>query len=368
MTRSNILRQRLRGGAVGLGVLLAGGGALAQTNPPRTIPELDGFSLPAARPTVVPTPEPTTRPPDVESPSATPVPVATPTPRPTPTPRATPAPRRASLSPTPAVPRPLRTPLAQAPVAAPSLTPLPSPQRARQAPPVALSGHGTAASSMVLPWAAGAGVLALLALGYAWRQRRDRRRTEDNERSGDIAAVDTGPAPAGPVPPPPSPLRALLEVEFMPTRAGTNVLSASVEYRLTVRNAGTIAATAIRLDLRLFGAGPSQQAVLAALAAGPIDRPATAPFDLAPGAVVTLDGMAMHPKETLDVLAEALGADAPAVFVPVLSVRLRYDWVGGTGQLARAFAVGLVRGGAKLQPFRRDDARMYDRVAALAVA
>ena len=149
----------------------------------------------------------------------------------------------------------------------------------------------------------------------------------------------------------------------MPKRAGTNLLSAAVEYSLAIRNTGTQTASGVRLDIRMLCAGPDQDAILAGLFAQGIAQPITPPFDVLPQAMLTLDGMVMHPKETLTLL------DVPgqALFVPVLAVQIRYGWAGGEGQTARSYVVGMVRGeGSRLQPFRRDGiARMFETVAAL---
>ncbi len=82
-----------------------------------------------------------------------------------------------------------------------------------------------------------------------------------------------------------------------------------------------------------------------------------------PGATIELGGMAMHPKQTL----EPLDVSGKVLFVPVLTVNLTYGWVGGSGQTARSYVIGIDRGAeAKLQPFRLDaPPRMYDSVAAL---
>ena len=170
-----------------------------------------------------------------------------------------------------------------------------------------------------------------------------------------------------PVPPPvatpPSETRATLELECIAKRAGTNLSSAAIEYSLVVTNRGTAAATGIRLDVRFLSAGPQQDALLAALFSTPIANPITAPFDLPVAGAVELGGMALHPKETLDVME----AGGKQLFVPVLAVNLRYDWESGSGQTARSYVIGIDRGGdSKLQPFRVDSAaRMYQNVSAL---
>ena len=183
-----------------------------------------------------------------------------------------------------------------------------------------------------------------------------------------IAAVPVAPAIAPNLPTPSLPGRATLDLDLVPKRAGTNLLSAAVDYTIVIDNRGDVAATGIRLDVRLLSAGPRQDALIAALFDAPIAQPATAPFDLPPGSAVELGGMALHPKDTLEIM-EVSGR---ALFVPVLTVNVTYGWdaggESGTGQTARSYVIGIDRGGdAKLQPFRVDaGARMHDAVGALA--
>ena len=74
-----------------------------------------------------------------------------------------------------------------------------------------------------------------------------------------------------------------------------------------------------------------------------------------------LDGMAMMPKEMLNVMT----VEGRSLFVPVLAINLRYEWDGGSGQTATSYVIGIDRGeGAKLAPFRLDGAsRMRDDVS-----
>ncbi len=160
--------------------------------------------------------------------------------------------------------------------------------------------------------------------------------------------------------------RAQIELALRTRRAGTNLTSAAVDYEIGVRNTGNAAARGIRLDIRLLSASAEQDAVLTALFAAPIDKPPVAPFDLEPGADVSLGGMAMMPKEALSILT----VQDKAFFVPVMSVNALYHWEpgeahGGNGQTATAFVIGIDRGeDAKMGPFRADTGpRMFDGVS-----
>lgn len=386
----------------GTGVIAAA--AQAQSNgASQTIPGLDSYSLPSSRPTPrpIPTPAPTTRPRDVPSPEPSrPLPAASPavpSEGATPVPRATapaaddrppPVPPTGADGSSPTAPGP-------SPVALPDAAPAPG-----ESPPSAVPT--TAAGPAPFPdpeaprpliepgrwgWAGVAVVAMLFALLGIWLWWRDRTPVERAEQRRDSrhqifelgAAPDAPAVTSAPEAPPPiaaasapvaQPARAMLDIALTPKRAGTNLLSASVEYRLDVHNGGDLPATDVRLDIRLFGAGREQDAILAALYASPIAQPITAPFEIEPGAALHLDGVAMHPRDTLEPLAPG-AAGGPALFVPVVSVNLRYGWAcGGAGQSAGAFVIGIVRGeGGKLQPFRRDGtARMHDMVAALPYA
>lgn len=390
------------------------------STPAQTIPGLDDFDLPSSRPTprAPPSPEPTTNPrPAASATSAgvepprpaptiratpTPVPTRAPAPRSSTAPLATPTPRAlpSALPAAPIVATP-RRPVAPQTAAATSAGPLPQPSSgpvAIKTPEARLATPPEAAhDATAWPWLAAGGLLSILALigaGLWWRRLRtddvpEPRRATSHEiflldpagPPGDLAPeTDFAPAPIPVAPPaaisvaqptqrpeaPAEPLaRAQLTLAFTPKRAGTNLLSAAVEYLVTIRNTGAASATGIRLDIRLLGAGRQQQALVETLFAGPIAQPITAPFDLAPDSIAELGGMAMHPKDTIEVIE----ANGRTLFIPVIAVNLRYGWDGGDGQTAHAYVVGIDRGpDAKFAPFRLDGPpRMHNQVASAAV-
>lgn len=380
--------------------MASGTAALAQnTVPAQPLPGLDSFSLPSNRPTprAAPSPEPTTNPRPVETETVAP-PVVTPTARATAAPRATPTTARPAprATPTPTAERiPAPRPTASAtpdvpPVAAPTVaptpiatdTPTPAPSAEPSAAPTAPVTPVATDNSWV--WPVGGGLALLIAIGLGlWRRRRPP--VDSVTDKGALVAEDVAPAeepvavvpvaPAAPevVPPVPAAVpvisdpvaeaRPTIAFELMPKRAGTNLLSAAVEYQIVLRNTGDAAATGIRLDIRLMSAGPQQDATIAALFAAPIDRPITAPFDLPAGVAVELSGMALHPKASLEIM----DMGGKAMFVPVLTVVAHYDWADGNGRAAQAYVIGIDRGaGGKLAPFRIDSgARMYDTVRAI---
>lgn len=172
-----------------------------------------------------------------------------------------------------------------------------------------------------------------------------------------------------PVPPTPPPAtthrsRAALDIELKPKRAGTNLLSAAVDYDVVVHNSGDAVAKDVRVDVRLLSAGAEQDGWIGRLFASPIERPITPPFDLPPGGAIELSGMAMLPREAVSVM----NVQGRALFVPVLAINLLYAWDGGSGQTATSHVVGIDRGeGAKMAPFRLDGPpRMHEGVSQLA--
>jgi hypothetical protein len=371
-----------------LSLLFVEGAALAQNvQAPPLVPGLEDFQLPAS-PSTTPTPLPT--------PAPTPVPTATPVAplrRAAPTPVPTSAPPATRDRPTAlAVPTPTPTP---SPTPAPLQdSPLPSATPVVPVAPVADSRADAGGSR--IPAVIALVVLAALALGGLALFRR-RRRTDqwDHEEipvevvsPAEPALLEVPPAdvptqaplvsaaPDVPAPPPPaspapsflrpaaspaSTARAQIELDLRPVRAGTNLTSAAVDYEVTVRNAGEATATDIRVDLGLISAAADQDAVLSGFFAAPIGRPLVAPFVLAPGQQISLSGMAMRPRDTLNVFSVQ---DRP-LFVPLFALNVLYGWEGGaTGQSANAWVIGIERAdGGKMQPFRLDTPpRMFDRV------
>lgn len=322
--------------------------ALAQTNtqtPPTSIPGLERFSLPGS-PTPAPTPLPTLVPPPVATPTPAapvrPAPAATPAPRATPSATPTPA---ATAAPT-ASPTPAPT-TAPAPVASTTTTPMPEPMPSPAPPPQA-----QAAPEIDPRWWLVGGALALLG---GWLALRRRTTSEP--------AVEAF-APAEIVPPPP-PSRARLAIELRPSRAGLNLLSATVDCEVRVTNIGDAPAERVRVAVRLFSAHAGQDAELAAFHAQPAVRPVAPPFALAPGESRAVRAVAALPHADI----RPLDAAGRPMFVPVLAVNALYDAGQGVeGRTAQAFVVGIERvDSPKLAPFWLDQPpRTVTEVAARA--
>ena len=361
-----------------------GNGSAAQT-----LPGLDNFSLPPSQPT--PTPSPTPAPVIAPLPTPTASPRPTPTPRvtpraiptPTPTPRvtATPTPR-ATASPTPAA-----TPTAIAvPTPTPTPTPIPTPTPTATPTPVEAATPSPAATTVptIAPdsgsdygWLIGLAVVLGLGGAGAWWWRRRRADAADEPVTPTAPAPIPKPQPfrprtpaASPATPPapvPAPIsapvgdRGRLSLSLHPRRAGLNLLSATVEAELVVRNDGSAPAQAIRIGAALIGATPGQGDEIAPVFDQPVVRPATPPFALGPG----------EERRIRLVVAQAradivpLTAGGRTLFVPVVAVNALYDAGAGiAGQSARGFAVGVERvDSAKLAPFWLDQpARMHEQL------
>lgn len=396
--------------------LQPGGGApvprAAQTPPAASIPPPVVRTLPTPAPTparnprvAAPTPTPTpTRPPTQTppAPAAQPQPVVPPAALPTAAPTPEPSPIPTDTPTTEPLP-----PVVLPPIPEPTSEPSPA------APDI---DRGFRLNGRQAFAAIGGGAATLFLLGwltYLWLRRREEITDEPApERHAhttfDLGAADAPPVlpprpaapampppvPVSPPPPPPPPqpesvaaapshaeaapaalgeapaatqqllARASLDIELKPKRAGTNLLSAAVEYQILVTNSGDAPARLVTTDVRILTAGAQQDALLQALFAAPIEKPVTEPFDIAPGATAALDGMAMVPREVLNVMT----VEGRALFIPVLAINLRYEWDGGAGQTASSFVIGINRGeGAKMAPFRADGPpRMHSEVVQLA--
>lgn len=215
-------------------------------------------------------------------------------------------------------------------------------------------------------------IAVLLLAGGAFSFLRRRRTVEEP-----VAVEPAAPAAAPPPPSPPRPLpapapvippepasrvttraideaRPEIEITLIPKRAGTNLTSAAVDYQVVLRNTGPVAARDIRFGIYMLSASASQANDLQMIFAAPVDQPALPPFELAAGADVQLSGMALLPRENVNVMT----IDGKPWFVPVLAMKAEYRWgesVGAPGVATAAHMIGIDRGeGVKMAPFRLD--------------
>lgn len=319
------------------------------TPAPSPAPSVPRIAPPVRTPAPVPTPSP---------PAPAAVDSATPTaaPTPTPTPEPTPAPTLAPIA--PAVPTPMPTE--------------PTPEAFEPSIDEADQG-GVAGWLLPLAIAVAIGVVVVFLLA---RRRRDTAAEEqmdvlvdeaDESASEAPRAADAAepplPAPAFALPPAPAARpRAWLSFDIRPIRAGVNLLTATLEAEVTVRNEGDAAAEDIRLDLRLLSAHGEGDGALEALFDDPVLRGIVPAFALAPGESRTVTRLVTLPRGAINVLT----AGGRPMFVPVAAVNLRYVTAGRPAQSAGAVAIGVERAGSeKLAPLWLDvPARMHDSVAA----
>jgi hypothetical protein len=368
--------------------------AVAQTTPsgPQTDPSLDRFSLPpSTRPSPKPTP-PASGP--IIAPLSSPTPagpiVATPTPAPsaaptlsarTPAPVATPVRRPADVTAQPAPsPTPVATPTnaAAVPETTPTTAPIAEPTPAATASEPTTVEQPSGGISNGLWVAIGAALLGIVALGGFLLGRRRGAREEEVVEPVEPQPVVAPPEPAraasGTVNIParrraPDEASPRLEITLIPKRAGTNLMSAAVDYRVVIRNAGTVAARDIRFAMYMLSASARQAQDLQMIFAAAIEQPVVTPFDLAPDQEMDLFGMAMLPREQVNVMT----IDGKPWFVPVLAMKAEYRWgenVGAPGVATAAHMIGIDRGeGAKMAPFRLDGGpHMHPEVAERKVA
>jgi len=353
----------------------------ANTQPPRTIPGLDNFSIAPATPRGFPAPIPTPTP----APAPSPTPLLSIQPLPTPAPRETPS--KAARAPAPA-PAASPTPIAAPP--APIAAPTPAATRSPVTSPVAMPSPETTAAPAAAPALAPSttahgsrswwllaliGLALAVAAGVVWFLRRrssdaDHREMPAEERGGGavaprrkVAAPSPAPAPVGPpVRPLGSDARPRLEIAFTPRRAGTSTTNVMVDYDIVVRNVGEIAAEGVRMRIDLVSAGNEHDAELQARFEVPIENPMIAPFTLAAGRSRPLRSFVQLPKDAVNVVA----VKGRPMFVPIVAVDLRYRWPGGEGQTAQSFVIGIAsKQSERMRPFWLDvEPRMYDAVTA----
>ncbi len=309
------------------------------------------------------------------------------------------APNRPSPTPTPrAVATSRREPAGRIPVPGATATPWdvtpPSPAATPEAPPAAtptpdaaVPAPGATAPTAPTasieprdvegsPWLGWLIVLpagaAVLIAGLLWRRRRRGAALAQSPAIDPDAAAALPPAPPVAIADPDAHAdavpdeRAWVTFALTPRRAGVNLLTATLEAVLVVRNEGEAVAEEVRIDVRLLSARIGQESELATLFAETAETPVVAPFALAAGEERAIDLLVTATRAQLNVLSAA----GRPMFVPVAAVNVRYVSSGGSGgvhgQTAAGFAIGVEREGTtKLTPFWLDTpGRMHDRLAA----
>ncbi|MCD2316526.1 hypothetical protein LQ954_10230 [Sphingomonas sp. IC-11] len=363
----------------------------APTPSPAPTEALPVIAPPAPTPTATPRAAPVRTP--NPTPTRAPAPRATPTP--TPSPRATAAPSAAA---TPAATReavPAATPAApltpEVLPAEPSTADTPALPVPAAEPTAASVEPATGGNGGNWLWTVLIGVLVLAGAGlFLWRRRASRmdalpapmEPAENWSVADEVAEPAPAPAPSPVVPPAPvqppasapqapAPVTAAprfldlsdkmpparIEVgEPVVRRAGLNMITATADLTVEVRNVSDVPARGVTLDVRLASAQPNQDAAIAAMFAGPVPRPAAPPFDLAPGESRRVRTLVTMARDSITVLQ----AGGRPMFVPVVAIRA----IHAGGQTVTVHALGIERPGqAKLGPFWLDQpGRMFDTV------
>lgn len=342
-------------GVGGLGLsLTCASTALAQDTGNSVIgpPQLRDYSLPPAE-TIVRQPAP------APAPAPEPVRVAPPSPaaqepRAAPARQTTPAATRtqpapvttappSQVPPTPATPAPVvPPPVAETPSAtAPAPAPAPA-EEASPAPAPAAEAEGIS----YWPFAIMLVLLGLLAVAL---QRR-RRSTDDEEPQAARESV-AAPAPSQPRPDPA--LRPWIELELKTERAAFTDAEANVNFELEIRNSGQIAATNLRVDVKMFNGGAEQDKEIGTFfrTAGRQSTRLNLPA-VAAGTSGVIRGEVGLKREDI----KALRLDDRMLFIPVVAVNALYDFGERTGQSSKSYVIGreLQAASEKMGAFRVD--------------
>ena len=254
---------------------------------------------------------------------------------------------------------PEAAPVLPAPV--PQPLPAPPPPEAQSAPasPDAVEDEGS--WIWLVAAIAAAGVLGLLVF------RKFRRRDEGVEGSQPVF-VEAQPMPApspepvmAPLPvapsravppqsaPPPAAapatsglvgiqVRPWLELEFRPDRAAATLTDASVQYELIIRNKGNAPARNIRIEQRMFNAGPEQEQEIGAFYAEPVrERTAPAIAAIPARGEMRLRNAISMPNEAV----REITVQGRRLFIPTVAFNVIYDYGDGrAGQTSKSYVVG----------------------------
>lgn len=155
--------------------------------------------------------------------------------------------------------------------------------------------------------------------------------------------------PAAPAAPPPQApaepagtvgiqLRPWLQLEFRPQRAAATETEAAVHYELIVTNTGNVAARNVRVEARMFNAGPDQEREVKSFFAGSIRGQGDGQLLTVPprGSVRVRNAVAMHKEAVREIAIEGR-----RLFIPVVAFNVLYAWgEGKAGQTSMSYIVG----------------------------
>jgi hypothetical protein len=224
----------------------------------------------------------------------------------------------------------------------------PAPVEAPAQAPAAVPPAPQAPTESSIPWIYVLPALAgLLVVGLALFRRR-RRASEIQDAVEE--AVEAKPPPPKPVPV----ARPWLELELKAEKAQSTNTEAVVEFELEIINNGKAPARNIRIDVKMFNAGQSQEQEIGAFfrSAGRESTKCHLP-GIAPDTTGVIRGSVTMPRDEM----KALLLKDRYLFVPVIAVNALYDWgEGQTGQTSKSYVVGreLEQPGEKMGAFRVD--------------
>lgn len=247
-------------------------------------------------------------------------------------------------------------PAASAPTAAEPVPPVRQPQPdVPEAAPPGPAPEGTGG----IPWlyvALGGGALALL--GFALFVRRRKRagyEVEEAEERTPLREPLPLTAREKAVRPEPVP-RPWLELDLKAERAVATLTETVVQFELEIRNTGQAAASNLRIDVKMFNAGKTQEQELSAFfrVAGRESTKCHLP-GIAAGVTGVIHGQVTMAREDM----KAVQLEEKLLFIPVIGVNALYDWGEGeteTGQTSRSWVVGreLETPSEKMGAFRVD--------------
>lgn len=155
--------------------------------------------------------------------------------------------------------------------------------------------------------------------------------------------------------------RPWIDIGFRALRAGRDDVNALVEFELEIHNRGSATAHDTRIIAQLITAGPHQNHQLEAIFASPPAKPLIDPPVIEAGghAYIRASGSVVLDR------VNRLELSGRPMFVPILAVRVFYDWEGGSdGFSANGFILGIDRNGTdKMLPFWLDmPAKLHDRI------
>jgi hypothetical protein len=158
-------------------------------------------------------------------------------------------------------------------------------------------------------------------------------------------------------------MRPWIEIDFKPARAAATATEAKVQFELVLRNTGSAPARNVRIEVRMFNAGPHQEREINDFYAEPVrERTPPALPALPPKTEAQLTSAVAMPNEAV----REVEIQGRRLFIPTVAFNIVYDWGNGkTGQTSASYLVGREAEipAAKMGGFRLDlGPRLYRSV------